>query len=91
MVRVEKGFKGAKMSGFTLTPTNLQTKTVNVAATATSGTAAVAAGSVVLGIYPAGNQDQLVDNVAISGTVLTITLSAAATAQNNFKVTILEP
>ena len=58
---------------------------------ATSGTATVVAGSVVLGVYPAGNQDQFVDNVAISGTTLTVTLAAAATATNTYKVTLIEP
>lgn len=66
-------------------------KTVNVTAGQTSGTATVVTGSIIWAIYPAGNQDQLVDNVAISGTTLTVTLAAAATAQNNFRVTVLEP
>lgn len=70
--------------------TNLKTITVTVAGAATAGTATVAAGATILGIYPAGNQDQLVDNVAISGTTLTVTLAAAATGINTFKVTILE-
>lgn len=72
-------------------PTNLTTVSVNVASSASSGTATVTAGSTILGIYPAGNQDQLVDNVAISGSTLTVTLAANATAQNQFKVVILEP
>lgn len=71
-------------------PTNLKTVAVNVAAGATSGTATVPAGSVILGIAPAGSQDQLVKNVAMSGNTLTVTLAAAATAQNKFNVTILE-
>jgi len=49
------------------------------------------AGSTILGIYPAGNQDQFVDNVAISSTTLTVTLAANATATNTYKVTLLEP
>ncbi len=72
-------------------PTNLTTVSVNVASSATSGTATVTAGSTIIGYYPAGNQDQFVDNIAISSTTLTITLAAAATAQNQFKVVILEP
>lgn len=69
----------------------IETKTVTVAASATSGTATVVAGSVILGIYPAGNQDQFVDNVAISTTTLTVTLAAAATADNTYKVVVLAP
>jgi hypothetical protein len=77
-----------KQKGY-FVPTNLQTKTVTVALGQTTGTATVPAGAVILGIYPAGNQDQLVDNVAISGTTLTVTLAAAATAANTLKVAIL--
>lgn len=65
-------------------------KTVTVSALATSGTATVVAGGEIVGIIPAGNQDQLVDNVAISGTTLTVTLAAAATADNTFKVFVLK-
>lgn len=73
-----------------IVPTNLKTVTVTVNAAATSGTATVKAGAKILGILPAGNQDQFVDNVALSGTTLTVTLGAAATAANIFKVTVLE-
>lgn len=73
-----------------IAPTNLKTVTVTVNATATSGTATVKAGAKILGILPAGNQDQFVDNVALSGTTLTVTLGAAATANNTFDVTVLE-
>lgn len=92
MPRQEVGFKGAKLVGASVDLTkSISTKTVTVNATGTSGTAAVTAGSTILGIYPAGNQDQYVDNVAISGTVLTVTLAAAATATNTYKVTVAEP
>lgn len=74
-----------------LNPTNLTLVTVNVASSATTGTATVVANSRILGCYPVGNQDQFVNNVAISGTTLTVTVHAAATAQNNFIVSILEP
>lgn len=67
------------------------TKTVTVNAAAASGTATVVSGSTILGIYPAGNQDQFVDNVAISTTTLTVTLAANATATNTYKVVVLEP
>ena len=63
---------------------------VTVLAAATTGTATVTAGNTVVGYYPAGNQDQFVDNVAISGTTLTVTLAAAATANNLFKVVMLK-
>ncbi|NIL77117.1 hypothetical protein [Rhodococcus sp. B10] len=92
MARREVGFKGAKLVGAKIdAATSVVTKTVTVASSATSGTATVVAGSVVLGVYPAGNQDQFVDNVAISGTTLTVTLAAAATATNTYKVTLIEP
>ncbi|MFF6951820.1 hypothetical protein ACFZAD_24575 [Streptomyces iakyrus] len=64
---------------------------VTVTAGNPSGTATVTAGSTVIGIYPAGNQDQFVDNVAIASTTLTVTLAANATANNVFKVAVLEP
>ncbi|SNT46745.1 hypothetical protein SAMN05421642_12354 [Rhodococcoides kyotonense] len=74
-----------------IVPKNFKTISVTVSAGASTGTATVTAGSLVLGIYPAGNQDQFVDNVAISSTTLTVTLAANATAANQYKVTILEP
>lgn len=73
-----------------IAPTNLKTVAVTVNASATSGTATVKAGAKILGILPAGNQDQFVDNVALNGTTLTVTLAAAATANNTFNVTVLE-
>lgn len=66
-------------------------ETVTVTATNTSGTATVVSGAIPLGIYPTSNQDQLVDSVAVSGTTLTVTLAAAATANNVFAVPVLEP
>jgi len=68
---------------------------VNVTATATSGSSAAdpdLVGGEILGIYSAGNQDQLVDNVVLNadGSV-TVTLAAAATAENNFKVVVAKP
>lgn len=73
-----------------IAPTNLKTVAVTVNAAATSGTATVKAGAKILGILPSGNQDQFVDNVALSGTTLTVTLAAAAAANNTFNVTVLE-
>jgi hypothetical protein len=67
------------------------TKTVTVALGQTTGTVTVVTGSTILGFYPAGNQDQFVDSVAIATTVCTVTLAAAATAANTYKVVVLEP
>lgn len=65
-------------------------KTVTVTTGQTSGTATVVTGWEVVWIISATNQDQFVDNVAISGTTLTVTLAAAATADNVFKVFVLK-
>lgn len=91
MARIEKGFKNAKLVGAKLDGTSFVVKTVTVALGQTSGTATVVAGSKVVGHYPAGNQDQFIDNIAIAGTVLTVTLAAAATAANVIVVTVIEP
>ena len=69
--------------------------TVTVAAGATSGSSAAdseIAGGEILGVYPAGNQDQFVDNVVLNtdGSI-TVTLAAAATNDNTFKVVVLKP
>ena len=63
---------------------------VTVLANATTGSATVSSGSLIMGYYPAGNQDQFVTDISISGTTLTITLGAAATADNIFKVVLLK-
>ena len=67
---------------------------VTVAAAATSGSAAddsTLIDGVILGIYPTGNQDQLIDNVTLSANGgVTVTLAAAATAANTFNVVILK-
>lgn len=62
---------------------------VTVSTGASTGTGTVTSGSIVLGYRPTGNNDQFVDNVAISGTTLTITLAANATADNTFSVVLL--
>ncbi|MFI2837551.1 hypothetical protein [Mycolicibacterium sp. PDY-3] len=91
MVRIEKGFKNSKVVGAKVDlATSITVKNVTVALGQTSGTATVPTGWVPLGILPAGNQDQYVDNVAVSGTTLTVTLAAAATAANQYKVSGLE-
>jgi len=69
--------------------------TVTVAAGATSGSSAADSelvGGEILGIYPAGNQDQFVTNVVLNADgSITVTLGAAATADNTFKVVVLKP
>ena len=68
--------------------TNIVAVTVN--AGASTGTATVTSGAIIIGWRATGNQDQFVDNISISGTTLTITLGANATADNTFQVTLLE-
>jgi len=68
---------------------------VTVPAGATSGSSAAdpeLVGGRILGYYSTGNQDQLVDSVALGadGSV-TITLAAAATANNTFNVVVAKP
>lgn len=73
--------------------TAITSVTVNVSAGQSSGAASASTaliGGTILGIRPSGNQDQHVDNVTLNGSgVVTVTLAANATAQNNFVVTIL--
>lgn len=70
----------------------LKTVTVNVSATNSTGSSAAdptLIEGIPIGIVPAGNQDQLVDNVEVeSDGKVKVTLAAAATAQNNFNVTV---
>jgi hypothetical protein len=64
---------------------------VTVSAGQSTGTATVTSGAVVFGApRPTGNQDQFIDNCSVSGTTLTITLAANATADNTFEVTLLK-
>lgn len=87
----------AKLADGAVTKAKLGYKvvTVTVAAGATSGSSAADSeleGGEIVGIYPAGNQDQFVDNVVLNadGSV-TVTLAAAATDDNTFKVVVLKP
>lgn len=82
----------AKIAAAAVTQAKLATESVNVTvnAGAATGTGTVTSGSIVLGYYSTGNQDQFVDNVSISGTTLTITLAANATANNTFTVVLLK-
>ena len=65
---------------------------ITVNAAATSGVSVAdpdLVGGTIMGFTPAGNQDQRVDNITVSGTgVVTVTLAAAATANNTFRVTV---
>ena len=65
---------------------------ITVSAAASSGVSAADAdlvGGVIVGIVPAGNQDQFVDDVTVSATgVITVTLGANATADNDFNVAV---
>ncbi len=62
---------------------------VTVSAAASTGTVTVPVGSIIISITPSGNQDQFIDNVAISGSTLTVTLAANATADNTFVLRVL--
>lgn len=66
---------------------------VTVAGGDTTGSSAADSelvGGVILGIYPTGNQDQFVDNVVLNADgSISVTLGAAATADNTFKVVAL--
>lgn len=66
---------------------------VTVAAAATAGSSAAdedLEGGEIVGYYPTGNQDQLADSVALGADgAVTVTLAAAATANNTFKVVVV--
>ena len=64
--------------------------TVTVTAGNPSGTATVTSGSIIIGWRATSNQDQFIDSMAVSGTTLTVTLAANATADNVFQVTLLK-
>lgn len=68
----------------------LYVEEVTVLATETTGTATVVKGSTVIGIVPVSNQDQFVDSVLIDDVTCTVTIAAAATADNVFNVIVLK-
>jgi len=59
---------------------------VTISSGATSGTAT--ANGTILGYYPSA-QDQMVKSIVLSGSTLTVTLAAAATADNTINVVLL--
>ena len=63
---------------------------VTVSAGASTGTGTVTSGSIIIGFRPTGNWDTLIDNIAISGTTLTLTLAGNAVADNTFSVILLK-
>ena len=67
-----------------------ETVAITVSAGQSSGTGTATSGSIIIGWRPSGNNDQFVDNIAISGTTVTITLGAAATADNTFVVILIK-
>jgi len=82
----------AKIAAAAVTQSKLsyETASVTVSAGTASGTATVTSGSIILGFRPTGNQDQFIDNISVSGTTLTVTLAANATADNTFQVILLK-
>jgi hypothetical protein len=79
---------GANAVGQSEAKTELATVTIN--AGSSSGTATVTSGNVILGWYPVTNLDQIIDDISISGTTLTVTLSANAIATTNVRVQMLK-
>lgn len=80
-------------SKITAAELDIHTVPVDVAAMATSGSSGpntALAGGMILGSYPAGNQDQHIDNIVL-GTdgSITVTLHAAASVANTFKIVVL--
>ena len=67
-----------------------ETATVTINAGSPSGTAVVTSGNIILGWYPNTNLDQIIDDISISGTTLTVTLAANATATTTIKVVMLK-
>lgn len=81
-----------KMQDDSVGDAELDTEEVSVTVSAgqTSGTGTCTSGSRIHGYYATGNQDQFVDSVAVAATTITITLGAAATADNTFKVVLVK-
>ncbi len=69
---------------------DIEQLSVTVSSGSSTGNVTITSGSIVIGFRPTGNNDQFVDNIAISGTTLTITLANNATLDNTFEVTLLK-
>jgi hypothetical protein len=72
----------------------LKTVSVTVAQSATSGVSSAdreLINGTIVGYYPVTNQDQFVDEIALAATtgIVTVTLAAAATAANYYKVVVM--
>lgn len=68
---------------------DIETVTVTVASGDTDGYVACRAGSNILGFYPTAG-DQVVESVFVSGSQVTVTLAAAATADNTFVINLIK-
>ena len=81
-----------KVADDTIKQAELDTEFVAVTVSAgnPSGTGVCTSGSVIIGWRATGNQDQFIDNIAVSGTTVTVTLAGNATADNTFSVTLLK-
>lgn len=64
--------------------------TVNISAGQTSGTGTATNGSVIIGWRPSSNCDQIVKNVSISSTTVTVNLLLSATATTTIIVILLK-
>ena len=64
--------------------------TVNVSAGQTSGTGTATSGSIIIGWRPNSNCDQIVKNVSISGTTITVNLLVAATNTTTIVVVLIK-
>ncbi len=77
-------------SAITLGKFAYEVVTVTISAGQPSGTASVTSGSIILGWYPNTNLDQIVKNVSVSGTTVTVNLLANATATTTILVVLLK-
>jgi len=64
--------------------------TITISAGQPSGTTTITSGSIILGFYPQTNLDQIIDDISVSGTTLTITLAANATNITIIRVVLLK-
>lgn len=64
--------------------------TVTISAGQPSGTGTCTSGSIIAGWYPTTNLDQIIDDISISGTTLTVTLAGNATATTTIKAFLIK-